>query len=204
MAAVIPEILSAAPSAVFLCIGRRSGAFVADFVSRHPAFAGRVKSTGEVDRAQLSDALQACDLLVQPYPDGVTTRRTSVMAGLAHGIATVTTSGALTERVWAETGAVALVPAGDPRAIASEVVRFLGDEHQRASLAARGRSTYVERFAMDCTLRTLLGSEAVSEQPFDSRDRPLAQGRPFDSRDRPLAQGRRQAESGKRTAEGVR
>ena len=38
----------------------------------------------------LSRHLQACDVLVQPYPEGITSRRTSAMAALAHGRAIVT------------------------------------------------------------------------------------------------------------------
>ena len=45
----------------------------------------------------------ACDLLVQPYPDGISSRRTSAMAGLALGVPVVTTTGHLTEPLWAET-----------------------------------------------------------------------------------------------------
>lgn len=152
---VIPAVLAATPDAVIFCIGRRSGEFASAFVSRHPQLADRVKSTGEIERERLSTALQACDLLVQPYPDGVTTRRTSVMAGLAHGMPTVTTCGALTERVWVDTGAVALALAGSAKVIASEVSRLLDDEDQRAALGHHARRVYEERFSMACTVRTL-------------------------------------------------
>ena len=42
-------------------------------------------------------ALRACDVLLQPYPDGITTRRTSAMAGLRSGVATVSSNGPFTE-----------------------------------------------------------------------------------------------------------
>jgi glycosyltransferase involved in cell wall biosynthesis len=153
---VIPEVLGVAREAVFLCIGRRSEEYASRFIARHPQLAARVKSTGEVEREHLSAVLQVADLLVQPYPDGVTTRRTSVMAGLAHGIPTVTTHGALTDRVWTETGAVALAPAGAPKAIASEVSLLLDGTAHRAVAGQRGRRVYEERFSMAHTVRTLL------------------------------------------------
>ena len=152
---VIPAVLGVAANAVFFCIGRRSEEYASRFAARHPQLAARVKSSGEVERDHLSAVLQVCDLLVQPYPDGVTTRRTSVMAGLAHGIATVTTRGALTDRVWTETGAAALAPAGAPKAIASEVSLLLDDADHRALVGQRGRSVYEERFSMAHTVRTL-------------------------------------------------
>ena len=53
----------------------------------------------------LADHIGACDLLIQPYPDGISSRRTSAMAGLALGIPVITTTGSLTESLWAETRA---------------------------------------------------------------------------------------------------
>ena len=76
-----------------------------------PDVGGRAWASGRLPPPDVAAALRACDLLVQPYPDGVTTRRTSVMAGLANGVPIVATDGALTEAVWRETGATTLVPA---------------------------------------------------------------------------------------------
>ena len=73
------------------------------WLAPQPAVAARAWATGPSRRLHdVAAALRACDVLAQPYPDGITTRRTSAMAGLEHGIATVTTSGELTEPVWAE------------------------------------------------------------------------------------------------------
>jgi glycosyltransferase involved in cell wall biosynthesis len=100
--------------------------------------------------------------MVQPYPDGVTTRRTSVMAPLANGVATVSTAGALTEPVWRDTGAVALASASEPGAIAAAVVTLLRDPGARAALAAAGRRTYEEHFAIERTLEVLLRAPALA------------------------------------------
>ena len=83
------------------------------------------------------------------------------MAALANGVATVSTAGALTEAVWQETGAVALAPASDARAIGAAVVALLRDPARRAALAAAGRRAYDERFAIDRTLAALLAGPAV-------------------------------------------
>jgi glycosyltransferase involved in cell wall biosynthesis len=159
---LVPAVLYTHARARFICIGRGSDAFAERLRGEHPLLAGRISGTGAISHGDIAAALRACDVAVQPYPDGVTTRRTSVMAALANGVATVSTVGALTERVWRETGAVALAPASDPRAIGAVVVALLGDLAARAALAANGRRVYDERFAIGRTLAALLDAPAVS------------------------------------------
>ena len=80
------------------------------------------------------------------------------MAAIANGVATVSTRGALTERVWDETHAVALAPAGDARQIAAAVVGLLRDDTSRAETAAAGRRAYDAHFAIEKTVDVLLAS----------------------------------------------
>jgi glycosyltransferase involved in cell wall biosynthesis len=157
---VVPQLLEADPHAIMACLGRRGDGFARHMRESHPAVASRIHGTGELSRHELSAAIQACDALVQPYPDGVTTRRTSVMAGLAHGIATVTTAGRLTEPVWATSGCVALAPASDAAAITRAVVDMLRDDAGRTALAARGHATYRLNFSLDLTGDVLLDGVA--------------------------------------------
>jgi len=158
---VVPVILYSHSKARFVCIGQGSDTFAERLCRQNPSLARRIDGTGAISHADIAAALRACDVVVQPYPDGVTTRRTSVMAALANGVPTVTTAGALTEAVWGETGAVALAPASDARAIGAAVVALLRDPAGRATLAATGRRTYDERFAIDRTLEALLAGPPV-------------------------------------------
>jgi glycosyltransferase involved in cell wall biosynthesis len=144
-----------------VCIGAGSDAFVSELTSRSPALNGRLEATGRVPAPDAARTLAACDLLLQPYPDGVTTRRTSVMAGLNNGRPVLTTSGHLTEGVWAETGAVKLTPAGDGEAFLSAARTLLADRESRSTLAARGLKAYDERFALEHTLDALRSLEVV-------------------------------------------
>jgi glycosyltransferase involved in cell wall biosynthesis len=100
-------------------------------------------------------ALRACDVVVQPYPDGVTTRRTSVMAALANGVPVVTTHGPLTESVWEISGGVSLVPVGRPSAIEAAAVALALDTDVRGALAIRGRHLYDEQFSIERTIGVL-------------------------------------------------
>ena len=158
LAAVLTEILADQSTLAAICVGRGSEAFVRSLLDSAPALRGRLHCTGHVPAPDAAVVLSACDLLVQPYPDGVTTRRTSIMAGLVNGRPIVTTTGHLTEPVWADTGAVGLVAARDTGSLVTLARGLLSDEKKRAALAARGEQVYFERFALAHTVRTLRGA----------------------------------------------
>jgi glycosyltransferase involved in cell wall biosynthesis len=84
------------------------------------------------------------------------------MAALTSGRPVVTTDGPLTETVWRESGAVALVPVGDTASFAREVTRLADDTSMRAALGARGRRVYTERFDLAHTVAALRQAVAVS------------------------------------------
>jgi glycosyltransferase involved in cell wall biosynthesis len=147
--AILPALLRRLPDARVLLVGSGGESFAR---ALPPDVRGRVDATGRLPGVEAAAALRACDLLVQPYPDGVTTRRTSVMAALTTAVPVITTAGPLTERVWAETSAVALAPVGDVPALVETATRLAGDPPARAALGARGRDLYDARFALDVTI----------------------------------------------------
>jgi hypothetical protein len=104
----LASIMSSEASPAVLLIGAGSDAFREGLVARRPEWTSSIHATGYVTPSALAACLQACDVLVQPYPDGITSRRTSAMACLALGRPVVTTTGHLTESFWAESGAVAM------------------------------------------------------------------------------------------------
>ena len=128
-------------AARLLLIGRGSEAFRYHFAAAHPDVAGRVAATGELAACVIPAHLRACDLLLQPFPDGVSSRRTSVMAGLANGTAVATNVGPLSEPLWADTGCVAIGP--------DAATRLLADSAECAATAARGLDVYRSQFAVE-------------------------------------------------------
>lgn len=146
---ILPAVLRRLPASRVLLVGRGGEAFARTLP---PDVRDRVDATGPLTGAEAAAALRACDLLVQPYPDGVTTRRTSVMAALTTAVPVVTSAGPLTESVWAQSSAVALAPAGDVAALVEIAARLAGDRPARAALGARGRELYDGRFALDVTI----------------------------------------------------
>ena len=138
-----------------VCTGAGSDDFARGLTGLVPSLGPRVHATGRVSARDAAVVLSACDLLVQPYPDGVTTRRTSVMAGLVNGRPVLTTTGHLTEPVWNETQAVRMTPAGDGQAFVTAARMLLADPGARQALAERGQATYGERFALEHTIGAL-------------------------------------------------
>jgi len=159
--AILPAFAARRPDVRIALVGDGGPAFLADLAREHPDVARRAHAAGRLDPPRVAAALRACDLLLQPYPDGITTRRTSAMAGIGNGVPTVTTHGALTEPVWMETGAVALAPAGDAAAFVDAADALLRDADARAAIGRRASAAYGAHFSMERTVAILRSARAA-------------------------------------------
>ena len=110
-----------------------------------------VSATGQLPAQALSHHLQACDVLVQPYADGVSGRRTTTISALEHGLPVATTFGRLSEPFWRETAAVETVPAAAPGQLAGAVERLLEPARN-----LEGRSAAVTLYAARFDPRVVL------------------------------------------------
>jgi glycosyltransferase involved in cell wall biosynthesis len=138
-----------------LLMGRGSEEYRQAMIHKHPGMAEWVHAAGALTAKDLSLHIAACDLLMQPYPDGVSSRRGSLMAGLSHGKAIVTTVGSLSEPFWAGTGALAAVPAEDLEAFVASLRRLRADSAERLRLGRAAQSLYRERFDVQHVIKTL-------------------------------------------------
>jgi glycosyltransferase involved in cell wall biosynthesis len=154
LAQVLPGLLKADRRRLGLLIGRGGAAFGERLVKDYPDLKSQVCATGELPSEAVADHLGACDMLLQPYPDGVSSRRTSLMAGLALGLPIVTTSGPATEEVW-EQGIVALAPTDDAGALNRATARLLSDRAARLRLGEAGKRGYDKHFSVENTIRNL-------------------------------------------------
>ncbi len=145
---VLPNLLAALPTMQVQLLGRDSDVFAAQLRSTPGVPVARVRASGELSAEDLSCHLQACDLLLQPYPDGASSRRTTLMAALAHGVPVVTTIGRLSETFWTESDAIAAVPAGDLPAMARAVSELVRAPERRRTLASAARGAYQARFSL--------------------------------------------------------
>jgi glycosyltransferase involved in cell wall biosynthesis len=155
LAGVLPPVLQGDRRRIGLLLGRGGDRFARQLEREHPPLRSRLVAPGELDERTLVNYLASCDVLVQTYPDGASTRRTSLMAGLALGLPIVTTLGPLSEPLWQESGAVVLAPVESAEAITAATESLLADDQRRAQLAQRARAFYHERFGTDRLIQTL-------------------------------------------------
>ncbi len=116
----------------------------------------RILALGYADAATVSRALQASDIFLLPLSDGVSTRRSSLMAALSHGLPVVGTSGRLTDEPLARSGALLLSPADDLDAFLRHVLTLAEDAERRRHLGERGRALYRERYSWPVVVERLL------------------------------------------------
>ena len=140
-----------------LLLGNGSDCVARDISAQHPLLRDRVHGTGTLGDDDVSRHVTACDVMLQPYPDGISSRRTSAMVALTHARPLVTTTGWLTEPLWEDSGAVVLAPADDPLALAAATAALIPDDNRRVRLGAGGAALYDRRFHLRHSLAALQG-----------------------------------------------
>jgi glycosyltransferase involved in cell wall biosynthesis len=122
----------------------------------------RVYTPGFLDDDSVARLLSTVDVFLAPYADGVSTRRTTVMAALQHQLAVVGTDGPFTDGLLRDAGqTLRLVP---PERFAQAVAALAASSEDRRTLALLGRELYETHFdwpvIADRVLEILAGAEA--------------------------------------------
>jgi hypothetical protein len=98
--------------------------------------------------------------MIQPYPDGLTARRGSALAPLAHGRPIVTNASGPTEPLWSETESVVLAEL-TPQAFLEAVRRLETDPAERARVGAAAREVYQRYFEPAHMVETIVKHAGV-------------------------------------------
>ena len=131
-----------------------------------PSFATRLRThvpqdsliaPGYLEPEEVSVHLQAADAAIQPYPDGVDTRRTTLMACLANGVPTITTGGRFTDATWRKSPLTCGDPAG-PAELGGELLDGVLAK-DRAVLGQSHREFYERHLSMEESVKSLLEDE---------------------------------------------
>ncbi len=121
----------------------------------------RVHWTGFLAEAGVSEALYAADLMVMPYQDGLSLRRGTLMAVLAHGRPLLSTTPAVDtplrhgQEVW-------LTPPGDVACLAEAIQHLAARPALAQALGAAGRDFMARHFTWDAIARQTSAFYAMS------------------------------------------
>ncbi|HBA26233.1 MAG TPA: hypothetical protein DCY98_02375 [Nitrospinae bacterium] len=107
----------------------------------------RIFCTGYCSSEDVSQYLSITDIFLLPLIDGVSSRRTSLMAALKHGLPVVTTKGFLTDDIFLQENFTLLSPSTDKALFAANVVRVAEDEKLRDATGKKGREAYEKYFS---------------------------------------------------------
>jgi glycosyltransferase involved in cell wall biosynthesis len=106
-----------------------------------------VRQPGPLSEHDLSLHLWASDLVLLPFTDGISTRRGTLMAALAHGRPVLALRSSATDNVLVSRPEVLrLTEVSDPGAYARAAVELSADSARRRTLGEAGRLLYAEKF----------------------------------------------------------
>ncbi|MBT7855951.1 MAG: glycosyltransferase, partial [Nitrospinaceae bacterium] len=110
--------------------------------------------TGYVTPEEVTEILLAADLFLAPFDGGISSRRGSLMAAIAHGLPVVSTPPKIATRYFRAGENFAQVPFGDAVALADEVASLM-DDPERRNLLREGSEVLSGVFSWsDIALRT--------------------------------------------------
>jgi glycosyltransferase involved in cell wall biosynthesis len=116
-----------------------------------------IRSPGFLEAEALASRLAASDLFIAAHEEGVSTRRTTMMAALQHAVPVLGTFGPHTDLVlMTQRDALRLVPAGEADAFVDEAVRLAADPAARRNTGLAGRRLYEAEFDWPVITRRML------------------------------------------------
>jgi glycosyltransferase involved in cell wall biosynthesis len=105
-----------------------------------------VHGPGNLPADEVARWLAAADLYLGPFVDGASTRRTTLMSAMQHGLPIVATDGPLTDSILRTSAALRLVPVDRLDLFAQVVRRLVESPDDRKTLGGRGRDLYLKHF----------------------------------------------------------
>ncbi|MBI3950637.1 MAG: glycosyltransferase family 4 protein [Acidobacteria bacterium] len=147
---------TAGQRARLLCIGPASEELIQSLNGISHQWNDRVICTGYLESSRVSQYLSVTDIFLLPLIDGVSSRRSSLMAAFSHKVPIVATFGEGTDRTLLESAALALSPVEDESAFLENVCALAADETRRRQLGEAGGKLYQNQFGWPIVIRRLL------------------------------------------------
>jgi glycosyltransferase involved in cell wall biosynthesis len=118
---------------------------------------------GPLAPEEISKRFTAMDVYLMPIDEGISTRRTSLMTGLQHGIATVATSGQATDRLLLREDGKAFLLADvcAPEVFGDHVLDLISNSARRKLLSDGAAQLFSREFTWERISQTLLATLAT-------------------------------------------
>lgn len=115
---------------------------------------------GRLPAEAVSAHLAAMDVHLAPFIDGVSTRRSSFMAGLQHGVPSLGTAGPLTDAMLHRVNGEAflLTPVDRPEEFEREALELFRDPGRRSQIGAGGQRLYEASFSFESVAERFLAA----------------------------------------------
>jgi glycosyltransferase involved in cell wall biosynthesis len=117
----------------------------------------KIKALGFISSEEVSQELSRCDLVLAPFLDGITTRRSSVMAAFAHSKPVLSTHGYFTDPSINWTEFCAVTPEGNPGAFAEKALELLKGSELN-DIGQAGLQKYQKSFAWPVITQNLVNT----------------------------------------------
>lgn len=152
---LLHKLLCSSPGIRILLMGRGSEAYLQELLQSDPALVGRIECTGSLPPTSLAQQIARCRAVLQPYPDGISSRRTSAMAALQLGVPLITNIGYHSEPFWVSSSAIQIMDLFSD-SVASLIQNLLDDSAACARMSHTGQALYAQRFALEHTIDALV------------------------------------------------
>lgn len=117
----------------------------------------RAITPGPLDPSELSRQLTVTDICLLPFSDGVSMRRTTLAAALAHGLPVLATEGPATEQLLRDApDALALSPTDDQERFARSALDLADDPGRRSRMRNAARVFYTEEMDWPVTCERVI------------------------------------------------
>jgi len=125
---------------------------------------------GRLPASEVSVHLSGMDIHLAPFVDGMSTRRGSAMAGLQHGVTTLSTDGPLTDTILRDLDETAflLTPVESQSAYAQAALDLYPAEARRSEIGQSGQRVFDDLFSWEAIAGRLMATLANSSQGVQS------------------------------------
>lgn len=159
----LAEVLQRNSRLKILFIGECGARYRSALLQIAPQFESRVMDAGVRSSKEIGTLISACDFMFQPYPDGITTRRSSAMAALANGKPVLSNDGPETENLWRTCGGIHLLDMLNPAVIAEQLNKFAENPDKIRSSCQLAAAFYKTNFSVDRTVEAIVNCSPLAD-----------------------------------------